>query len=91
MARKLKVYGWQGFRIEAGKAARNHRNQTREIAAATSMAACARAAGENSPRKLFGLCETGNDEECELALAEPGVVFWRPLDQPLKERKWRKA
>ena len=91
MARKLKVYGWQGFRTEAGKVARNHRNQTREIAAAPSMAACARLAGENSPRKLFNLGETGNDEECELALAEPGVVFWRPLDQPGCEREWVKA
>jgi len=76
MTRKLRVFGWESFRRECG----THRHQTREICAAPSMAAVARAAGETSPRRLFALCETGNTEEVEIALAMPGIVFWKPLD-----------
>lgn len=67
---KLKVFGWQSFR--AGR-------QTREIVAAPSKAAVARLAGANRPDQLFNLCETGNEQETETALTEPGVVFWREI------------
>jgi len=76
---KLKVYGWQGHRSECPPAA-NGGQQTREIVAAPSKAAAARAAGKKDPRSLFNFDETGNQHEIEIAMAEPGTVFWRPLD-----------
>ena len=55
--------------------------QTREIVAARSRAAAARAFGmEDRHLKDYGNV-TSNAIECAVALAEPGVVFWRPLDQ----------
>jgi hypothetical protein len=75
-ARKLKVYGWQSFRRECTGP---HR-QTREIVAATSMAEVARIAGVNGPWSLFSLCETGNEREIGIAMVEPGVIFWRPIN-----------
>ena len=77
MPKKLKVYGWIGWRREAGT--RPNNQQTREIVAATSMAEVGRIIG-TPHRQLFNLGETGNPRELEVALAEPGVVFWRPLD-----------
>lgn len=82
MARKLRVYGWQGYRYDAPK-----HGDTREIVAATSMREAARAAGEfyssgePAPQRLFNLCETGNAREIETAMTEPGVIFWRGLDE----------
>lgn len=83
MTRKLKVYGWQSFRSGVG----GH-GQTREIIAAKSKAQAARASGNEKPRHMFNLCETGNTGELKTALAEPLVVFWRPLDQLDKDRKY---
>ena len=80
---KLKVYGWQSFRSRIGR-----HGQTREIIAAKSKAQAARASGNGKPRRMFNLCETGNDDELKTALAEPLVVFWRPLDQLDKDRKY---
>lgn len=71
----MKVFSWIGHRNEAGP-----RLQTHEIVAAPSKAAAARAAGERDPRRLFNLGETGNAADIAIATAEPGVVFWRPLD-----------
>ena len=88
MARKLKVYGWQGWRNEAMNE-RHARYQTREIMAAPSQSAVARAAGFKRASQLFNLCETGNDEELRVALAEPGVIFWRGLDD--HQGDWRKS
>lgn len=73
----LKVFGWRGWRTEA-KAARNGSNQTREIVAARSKAAAARAAGM-TPRDMEPV-QTANMEEMLVALAKPGTVFWRQLD-----------
>lgn len=77
MARKLKVYGWHGYR---------HGGQTRNICAANSFAELVRkvkASGvdvvNNMPRRDY-TSETGNAAELEVALASPGVVFWRPVD-----------
>lgn len=69
---KLKVYGWSGMRHEAP----GPHHQTREIVAATSKAAAARAAGYKGPWQMFNLCETGNELEVTLATSSPGVVFW---------------
>lgn len=77
--KKLKVYGWQSFRREC-KPAPNGSTQTREICAAHSKVEAARVAGYDRPAQMFNLCETGNAGECELAIANPGVVFWKPLN-----------
>jgi hypothetical protein len=88
MAKKLKVYGWTGYRIEAGNG--THRHQTREICAAYSMAEVARIAGVNRASQLFCLCETGNAKEIERATGKPGVIFWTELDHPARHT-WREA
>ena len=77
-----KVYGWLGYRSVG---------QTREVVAAKSKAAAARDAGEKDTQKLFNLCETGDSEELATASAEPGIVFWHPLDQLQRDREWTKA
>lgn len=87
--RKLKVYGWIGWRQECPPSA-NGGKQTREICAAPSMAAVARILGVKSPKSL-DMCETGNPGELTQALAEPGVVFWSPLDRRGDERVWTRA
>ncbi|MBW2672481.1 MAG: hypothetical protein JRD89_03575 [Deltaproteobacteria bacterium] len=81
-----RVFSWQGWRLEA----RGH-HQTREIVAAKSKAAAARAVGETDARRLFNLGETYNAEELKQALSEPGVGFWRPLDQHPSDRVWTRA
>ena len=75
-----KVYGWIGYRREAG----GPHGQTREIVAAPSMAAVGRIVGEN-PRRLWNLGETGNAREIEAASARPGIVLWRLLDDHAEE------
>jgi hypothetical protein len=72
----MKVYGWSGIRYPM----KESNGQTREICAARSAAACARAAGMKYPRQLFNFCETGNDDEIRQAMIDPGKIFWRPLD-----------
>lgn len=73
----LRVYGWQSCRPGVGLGVHN---QTREICAAQSKAEVARIVGVRAPRLLFNLGETGNDEERAAALAQPGRVLWRGLD-----------
>jgi hypothetical protein len=68
----IKVYGWQSFRPVVG--------QTREIVAAKSAAAAARASGHKHPCQMFNLSPTGNAQEIEIATSAPGVVFWRGLN-----------
>lgn len=73
MPRELKVYGWIDFK--SGK-------QYRCIVAAPSFAACQRAAvaaGLFKVRKDYS-STTGNETELKVALAQPGVVFSRLLD-----------
>lgn len=77
----LKVYGWSSFRPEC----RSNSHQTREIIAAASRASAARSAGITLRSAIVEMVETGNDEELRRALAEPGVVFWHPLDN---RRTW---
>jgi hypothetical protein len=77
----MKVYGWIGWRRDVP------RGQTREIVVARSMAEVGRIVG-CKPRELFNLGETGNPDEIATASAEPGVVFWKPLDDHRGE--WRR-
>jgi hypothetical protein len=69
--KELVVYGWTGRRAEIG--------QTREIMAAHSKAEVARAAGYNSPARMFNLSRTYNAIEIEVATAAVGQVFHHPL------------
>jgi len=75
---KLKVYRWQSFRHEC-PAALNGSKQTEELVAARSMAEVKRRF-RRVPGDLFNLGETGNKEQIAVAMAEPGVVFWKPID-----------
>ena len=77
----LKVYRWTGARRECPRAPNGSR-QTRELCAAHSKAELARIVGVKSSHspELWNLSETGNDGDIAIAMAEPGVVFWRPLD-----------
>jgi len=75
---KLKVYRWQSWRSECPATANGSR-QTEEIMAARSMAEVMRIVG-GTRSEFFNLGETGNKESCAVALAEPGVVFWKPID-----------
>ena len=78
----MKVYGWQGWRTEAGP-----RMQTREIVMARSMIDVARIAGFRHPRQMFNLGETGNAGEIAKATTSPGTIFWCPLDQHPRDFK----
>lgn len=85
MSRRLRVYGWQGYRHECP----GHNRVTREIVAAHSKAEVARIAGASGPWVLFNLSETGNAREIEVASASPGIIFWKPIDHHNDE--WRKG
>ena len=87
MARKLKVYGWRGWRSECPPAPNGNR-QTREVVATTSKTKARKLSGD-LPVPLSEISETGNDEEIAQALSEPEVVFWHPLDEHFADRKWR--
>ncbi len=78
--KKLKVFGWQGWRPECPSAP-NGSKQTREVVAAKSKAEVARIAGKEYPGQLFNLGETGNSLELQLALSKPGVIFWTPINE----------
>lgn len=78
MARKLKVYRWQGFRSECPATA-NGLSQTEEIMAASSMAEVYSLVGRTRSH-FFNIGETGNKEQVRVAMAEPRVVFWKPID-----------
>lgn len=85
-SKKLHVYGWQGWRTEC-PAAPNGGRQTREVCAAHSKAEAARVAGKKWAHQLFNFGETGNEQDIAAAMAQPGVVLWRPLDDRTGE--WR--
>ena len=88
MARQLKVYGWRGRRLKS-KSERNHHGQTREIMAAYSVAEVLRATGMTRGDWNHSGCETGNALELELALANPGRVFWsRYVDHMRGDCEW---
>ena len=86
--KKLKVYGWTGFRKESiGE--RNHHGQTREIVAAASAAEVMRLTGMTRTTWTNTGCETGNDNEIETALAKPGTIFWQPINS--RGVEWREV
>lgn len=66
---KLKVFGW------------NRGGTQRAIVAATSWKAAAEAASQplHSFRNWGAI--TANADEIRLAMAAPGIVFYRPMDQ----------
>lgn len=71
MTKPLKVYGWDSF---AGGV------QTRNIMAASSVAEVRRLTGLSRADWEHAGSETGNDEELSIALADPRVEFFQPLD-----------
>lgn len=93
-ARKLKVYGWTGYRRDCPPAPNGNR-QTREIVATTSKKEAARLVDpERSWMRppVSEIDETGNAAEIELATANPGVVFWCPIDESYRgAAQWRRA
>ena len=77
MGKVLKVYGWTGFRTEAG----TYHSQTRELLLAASKAEVVRVTGLSGNYVRNEVLETGNDEEMAAARdAGRGVRVWRPLD-----------
>jgi hypothetical protein len=90
--RKTKVYGWNGYRSECPPAL-NGSCQTREICATTSIKRLCEILG-CMKSELLCLSETSNTQECRLAMAAPGAVFWRPnsiLGTPTDEHWTRVA
>ena len=89
----LEVWGYTGWRVECPPTANGGR-QTREVVAAPSRVAAARLLGITSTRlKEYGSV-TGNTWEVRMALASPGRVFWKPLDDrrdPLIHSVWKVA
>jgi len=67
--RRLKVYGWHGFR---------NGRQTREVMAATSISAVIKAHEHSKPSRAY-MSETGNPTEVAAAMSKPGTIFFRPV------------
>lgn len=86
MAGKLKVVGWQGFRSEAPAS-----RCTREICAVASIAElCRRTKKRRS--QFFNITETGNAREIAQAMKEPGVIFWKGINELDRDAEvWRRA
>lgn len=86
MAGKLKVVGWQGFRSEAPAA-----KCTREICAVASIAELCRKTGKKRSQ-FFNITETGNAREIAQAMKEPGVIFWKGINEPDRDDEvWRRV
>ncbi len=73
----MKVFGWIGFRTVPGLERMNP--QTRELMAAPSKAAVARALGGARQSDFMNLGETHNAMEINVAMQSVGEVFWIPL------------
>jgi hypothetical protein len=69
--RPLHVFAWQHHRAGVG--------QTREVMAAPSKAAVARALGLRRPTQVFNLCETRNAQEIAVAHAHAGKILSRGI------------
>lgn len=80
MAREMKVYGWVPF--QKGK-------QVRAIVAAQSFAAASRASEAANLGKIRReyVSVTGNQDELEVALSDPGTVFVTSLNYPRDDYK----
>ena len=89
MSRSLRVFGYMSQRSES-RPAPNGGRQTREIMAAHSVAEVLRTRGlARAEFDRFG-SETGNPIEIALAMSQPGVIFWRRLDD-YREAEWHAA
>lgn len=102
---RLKVFAVGGFRREAATNPDNPRTQTREIVAATSQKEAVRLFNASGLYMTIGELRnygnvTGNPQEVETAMAQPGQVFWRALDdmggdftaaQPKGADRWHDA
>ncbi len=90
--RKLKVYGWSGWRNELPPRP-NGSLQSREIVAAANISV-ARALGartnHGSAPARSEISETGNRGEIAKAMSRPGAVFFRCLDAH-EEDPWIQA
>jgi hypothetical protein len=86
-SRKLKVYSWQGWRNEIRYSQRCG-CATTEVLAAPSIAAVIRITG-NRRSDLFNINETGNESAISIAMSEPGVHFWRCIDD--QDGEWKRA
>lgn len=86
----LKVYGWIAIRRDLKPVHDHWQPQSRDICAAHSKAECARIAGVRGPWQLWNLAETGNPEEVALAMAKPGVIFYRAAGW-FKPGGWKQA
>lgn len=75
MSRPLQVYGWWGFRVYRGKW-----QQCRIICAAHSVAEIMRITGVKRSHYNHSGCVTGNPTEIVVAMSQPGVAFYAPLD-----------
>ena len=84
---RLKVYGWTGSRNEA-RTDGNFHGQTREIVAARSAAEVKRLTGMTRTEWEHVGCETGNENEIQTALAEPGTIFWTRLNDMSRSPEW---
>lgn len=98
---RLHVYGWVDHAGDDLQAAfpewaigHEHIRQARCIVAAESQAEAARLAGVKYARQLWNMSETGNVVEAGVALNQPKIIFWRPLDgytQPYIPRQAQKC
>lgn len=87
--KKIKVYGWTGFRSECVPRPNGSR-QTREIVAGRTKAAIRDSFGSGNKPPASEIIETGNDTELALAGSEPGRVFWQPYGAR-KHEPWTAA
>lgn len=80
--RELKVYGWVGYTSDPRSVNRHgrHQVQTRCVMAARSVAEVVRVSGIPRNQIVANLATTGNPREIEVAMVEPGTVFWKALD-----------
>jgi hypothetical protein len=86
VARPLRVYSWQGHRAGAHPDA-PWNGCTTEVIAAPSVAAVMRATGKTRAA-LFNLGTTANEHDVAMATAEPGVWFWRGIDD--RHGEWKR-
>jgi hypothetical protein len=78
MPRKLKVYSWMSF-ADHKKYPRH--GQVRRIVAATSMKEAARLDGGVWSAHSLDITETGNPLAVATAMAKPGTVFQRGINE----------
>lgn len=81
----MKVYGWRGYWAKGGNS-----RQGRFIMAAPSIAAVCAATGMTRYTFNNEGCETGNANEIATALAKPGAIFVRGLDE-FRDEPWEEV